>query len=94
MDVREWGEGNVGEEEMEEEEDGEEELEEGGDDGEEDYEVEKKGRKKKGKKKEYVIVMREGKLRSVIDVMNWLRWDLGMELGDFVVGYEDWFLGV
>lgn len=93
LDVREWGEGNAGEEETEEEEDGEEELEEGGDDGEEDYEVEKKGRKKKGKKKEYVIVTREGKLRSAIDVMNRLRWDPGMESGDFVVGYEDRFLG-
>ncbi|VBB77079.1 Putative protein of unknown function [Podospora comata] len=93
LDVREWGEGNAGEEETEEEEDGEEELEEGGDDGEEDYEVEKKARKKKGKKKEYVIVTREGKLRSAIDVMNRLRWDPGMESGDFVVGYEDRFLG-
>ncbi|KAK4644412.1 hypothetical protein QC761_304570 [Podospora bellae-mahoneyi] len=93
LDVRDWGEGNAGEEETEEEEDGEEELEERGDDGEEDYEVEKKGRKKKGKKKEYVIVTREGKLRSAIDVMNRLRWDPRMESGDFVVGYEDRFLG-
>ncbi|KAK0665918.1 hypothetical protein QBC41DRAFT_399459 [Cercophora samala] len=98
LDTREWGEGNAGEEESESDSDSEEELEAEGY-SEEAYEAEKKRKKekraeeKKKKNKEYVIVTREGKLRSAVDVMNRLRWDPGMESGDFVVGYEDRFLG-
>ncbi|RFU72666.1 hypothetical protein TARUN_9587 [Trichoderma arundinaceum] len=34
-----------------------------------------------------------GKLRSAIDVLNRIRWDAGMDSGDYVVGYEDRFIG-
>ena len=33
------------------------------------------------------------KLRTAADVMNRLRWDPGLDSGDYVVGYEDRFVG-
>lgn len=35
-----------------------------------------------------------GKFCIVIDVFNWFWWDFVMDLSDFIVGYEDWFVGV
>lgn len=34
-----------------------------------------------------------GKLRSAADAMNRIRWDSGMDSSDYLVGYEDRFLG-
>lgn len=34
------------------------------------------------------------KLRPALDVLNRIRWDASLEAGEFVVGYEDRFLGV
>lgn len=34
-----------------------------------------------------------GKLRSAVDAMNRIRWDSGMDSSDYLVGYEDRFLG-
>ncbi|KAL7821129.1 hypothetical protein V8C26DRAFT_392584 [Trichoderma gracile] len=34
-----------------------------------------------------------GKLRTAVDALNRIRWDPGMDSGDYVVGYEDRFLG-
>ncbi|KAK0735852.1 hypothetical protein B0T21DRAFT_368658 [Apiosordaria backusii] len=108
LDTREWGDesGNVGEEEDEsdeatsddDDEYDQEEEEEGF--NEESYEAEKrrkraakKERKEAKGKKQHVVVVREGKLRTALDVMNRIRWDASMDSGDFVVGYEDRFKG-
>ncbi|KAH0496585.1 hypothetical protein TgHK011_003937 [Trichoderma gracile] len=34
-----------------------------------------------------------GKLRTAVDALNRIRWDPGMDSGDYLVGYEDRFLG-
>ncbi|PTB39778.1 hypothetical protein M441DRAFT_419895 [Trichoderma asperellum CBS 433.97] len=34
-----------------------------------------------------------GKLRSAIDTLNRIRWDVSMDSSDFLVGYEDRFIG-
>lgn len=34
-----------------------------------------------------------GKLRSAIDILNRIRWDVSMDSSDFLVGYEDRFIG-
>ncbi|KAL6881525.1 hypothetical protein J3F83DRAFT_61440 [Trichoderma novae-zelandiae] len=34
-----------------------------------------------------------GKLRSAVDALNRIRWDPGMDSSDYVVGYEDRFVG-
>jgi uncharacterized protein (UPF0248 family) len=33
------------------------------------------------------------KLRTALDVINRLRWDTGLDSGDYIVGYDDRFLG-
>ena len=37
---------------------------------------------------------RAGKFRTAMDVMNRLRWDENMDSTDYIVGYEDRFLGI
>lgn len=37
---------------------------------------------------------RTGKFRTAADVMNRLRWDENMDSADFIVGYEDRFVGI
>jgi uncharacterized protein (UPF0248 family) len=34
-----------------------------------------------------------GKLRSAVDALNRIRWDVGMDSSDYLVGYEDRFIG-
>ncbi|KAL7785247.1 hypothetical protein V8C37DRAFT_323238 [Trichoderma ceciliae] len=34
-----------------------------------------------------------GKFRSAVDVLNRIRWDAGMDSSDYLVGYEDRFIG-
>ncbi|KAK4181856.1 hypothetical protein QBC36DRAFT_625 [Triangularia setosa] len=104
LDTRTWGESNPGEEESESETDSDEEVKEE-EEAEEElieeaYEAAKrrkralKKEKKESKgKKQHVVVIREGKFRTALDVMNRIRWDASMDSGDFVVGYEDRFLG-
>ncbi|KAK3353558.1 2'-5' RNA ligase superfamily-domain-containing protein [Lasiosphaeria hispida] len=93
VDAREWGEYTPGEEEEEEEEgEEEEELAELGALGA------SSGRKKKGKKgKEETPAppkLETGKkFRTAADVMNRIRWDPRLDSGDFLVGYEDRFVG-
>lgn len=36
----------------------------------------------------------QGKLRTAADVINRIRWDEALDAGDFVVGYEDRFVGI
>lgn len=48
---------------------------------------------KTGTSKEGVKPAGAGKLRSAVDAMNRIRWDSGMDSSDYLVGYEDRFLG-
>ncbi|KAK1766755.1 hypothetical protein QBC33DRAFT_492712 [Phialemonium atrogriseum] len=67
-------------------------------DGDDDYARRKKNKKNKGRKGAQTPPplprMEPGKkLRTAADVMNRLRWDPGLDSGDYVVGYEDRFVG-
>lgn len=93
VDTREWGEYAPGDEEDdEEEEDGEEQESV-------DFEaLQAQGSKsRKGKSAPETVVVPKlepgKKFRTAADVMNRLRWDPGMDSGDFIVGYEDRFVG-
>jgi uncharacterized protein (UPF0248 family) len=93
VDERVWGELGDGVEE-----DDEEEEEQAGNALEEFDFVHSSGRNKtkKGKNEEVEETFRlaEGKkFRSAADVMNRIRWDPEMESSDFLVGYEDRFVG-
>ncbi|KAK8128189.1 endonuclease/Exonuclease/phosphatase [Apiospora sp. TS-2023a] len=91
LDSREWGEYTIGDDDSDEEEE-EEDL-----DDEDDYAEE--GRPKARSKKKVVqdeVPSRpayEGKFRPSADVISRLRWDPNLDSGDFIVGYEDRFLG-
>ncbi|KAK3338290.1 2'-5' RNA ligase superfamily-domain-containing protein [Neurospora tetraspora] len=55
----------------------------------------KKGKNKKTTEEQQQPRLEPGpKLRSAADVMNRLRWDSAIDSSDYVVGYEDRFLGV
>lgn len=93
LDDRDWG----GEGEIEADDD----LEDDNDiffedderyESEEEYASSKKGKKKSSKK---VPVSLPGgkKLRPAADVINRIRWDPSLDARDFVIGYEDRFLG-
>ncbi|KAI1811535.1 DUF455 domain-containing protein [Poronia punctata] len=93
-DDREWGDYPVGDDlsdDDDEEEDDEEEDEQLYDD------EEGTTKKSKSKTKELLVPTRPsytGKFRSSADVINRIRWDPNMDSGDYMVGYEDRFLGV
>ncbi|OIW32487.1 hypothetical protein CONLIGDRAFT_271582 [Coniochaeta ligniaria NRRL 30616] len=93
-DGREWGEYTPGDEEDDEEEDEEEEQDLGELEAEEEQGAR---RKKKGKTTAETVIVPKlepgKKFRTAADVMNRLRWDPGMDSGDFIVGYEDRFVG-
>ncbi|KAK5651549.1 hypothetical protein OQA88_11914 [Cercophora sp. LCS_1] len=96
VDGREWGEYTPGEEEDDDEEEEESQDEAGL--GAELEGPEITGRKKKKGKKEgvdsAVHKLETGKkFRTAADVMNRIRWDPEMDSADFVVGYEDRFVG-
>jgi len=108
LDDREWGEytaaGDDGlddEDEDEEEEESEEELL-GSDEADADAHAAEKNSKSKSKSKSKTAAKSNlptrpsytGKFRSSADVINRIRWDPAMDSGDYVVGYEDRFLGV
>ncbi|KAB5576477.1 2'-5' RNA ligase superfamily-domain-containing protein [Coniochaeta sp. 2T2.1] len=94
-DTREWGEYAPGEEEDDDEE--EEEEEDVPDLADLELEKEQGRRRKKGKATTETVIapkLEPGKkFRTAADVMNRLRWDPGMDSGDFIVGYEDRFVG-
>ncbi|GAW20045.1 hypothetical protein ANO14919_095390 [Xylariales sp. No.14919] len=94
LDNREWGEYTAGDEFDEEEE----EEEEFGSDDEDHSGSEALTNRSKSKKKATIASQStrpeySGKFRSSADVINRIRWDPNMDSGDYVVGYEDRFLG-
>lgn len=93
LDRREWGEYNPAEEEEDDDQDEEESLL--SDDIPDDaYERKRKGRKPTTAETAIVPKREPGKrFRTAADVMNRLRWDPELDSADFVVGYEDRFLG-
>ncbi|KAK1826744.1 RNA ligase superfamily-domain-containing protein [Podospora conica] len=99
LDGREWGEFAAGEDESETDE--EEDVEDDADDDDaEGFGVDRlsirNNKKAKKKAKDAVAPAPPGtgrKLRAATDVLNRLRWDPDLDSSDFVVGYEDRFLG-
>ncbi|KAK0643525.1 2'-5' RNA ligase superfamily-domain-containing protein [Cercophora newfieldiana] len=104
VDEREWGEYTAGEDEDEEDDD--EEDEEAVDAlGMDELDIsdsaqaakkksKKQLRKEKEQKQEEAYKLETGKkFRTAADVMNRIRWDPEMESSDFLVGYEDRFVG-
>jgi uncharacterized protein (UPF0248 family)/endonuclease/exonuclease/phosphatase family metal-dependent hydrolase len=99
VDRREWGEYTPGDEEEEEEE--EEEVEGlSGQDSEHDEfaAAAKKDKKKKGAGRKQIAAVdlradKTKKFRTAADAMNRIRWDPQLDSSDYVVGYEDRFLG-
>ncbi|KAI1176780.1 hypothetical protein F4777DRAFT_577685 [Nemania sp. FL0916] len=98
LDHREWGEYTVGDDDFDEEEEEEEDDEELGSDNEGQSGSEARTGKSKSKKKSTTASLParpaySGKFRSSADVINRIRWDPTMDSGDYIVGYEDRFLG-
>ncbi|KAI1132017.1 hypothetical protein F5Y10DRAFT_284563 [Nemania abortiva] len=96
LDDREWGEYTIGDDDFDEEEEEEDELLGSDDEGPSGSET-PLGKSKS--KKKATIASRptrpaySGKFRSSADVINRIRWDPNMDSGDYIVGYEDRFLG-
>ncbi|KAK6085888.1 Nuclear poly(A) polymerase 1 [Seiridium cupressi] len=91
LDHREWGEHTIGEDEPEDNEE-DEEVTARESDGEA---IPATAKKLKKKEKELpVIPAYTGKFRSSGDVISRIRWDPAMDSGDYLVGYEDRFLGI
>ncbi|KAI1426900.1 hypothetical protein F5Y12DRAFT_783695 [Xylaria sp. FL1777] len=99
LDSREWGDYTIGDDGFDEEEEEEEEEEEmPGSDDEGRRDSEAPAGKSKSKNKAVVAShparpAYHGKFRSSADVINRIRWDPNMDSGDYIVGYEDRFLG-
>ncbi|KAK4450664.1 nuclear poly(A) polymerase 1 [Podospora aff. communis PSN243] len=107
VDDREWGEYTAGDDEEgdDDDDDDDEEEDEGEALGLEELDVgdtatKKKSKKQQRKEKELKQQEEEGykletgkKFRTAADVMNRIRWDPEMESSDFLVGYEDRFVG-
>ncbi|EFQ27546.1 endonuclease/Exonuclease/phosphatase [Colletotrichum graminicola] len=95
LDDREWGVYVDGDDESETEDEEEEEEEEGEDEEMQERFAEKTKKGKSIKQRSATSRKPEGagKLRSALDVLNRLRWDPDMDSNDFLVGYEDRFLG-
>jgi uncharacterized protein (UPF0248 family) len=98
LDSREWGEYTPGEEELDEDEEEEEVEATSGQDSEHD-EFAKKEKKKKGqaaRKQIATVDLRADKtkkFRTAADAINRIRWDPQLDSSDFLVGYEDRFIG-
>ncbi|KAK3318390.1 hypothetical protein B0H66DRAFT_516600 [Apodospora peruviana] len=101
VDAREWGEYTPGDDADESDDDEDEEETE-----EEDYDVQeeeaaakkakrgkKKQRGKKEEKKALPILPPGQKFRTAADVINRIRWDPELDSSEYIVGYEDRFLG-
>ncbi|KAH8160407.1 hypothetical protein CIB48_g7840 [Xylaria polymorpha] len=96
LDSREWGEYTIGDDGFDEDEE-EEEDEIVGSDDEGHSGPEALTGKSKSKKattaRQPTRPAYSGKFRSSADVINRIRWDPNMDSGDYIVGYEDRFLG-
>ncbi|EDU45869.1 Poly(A) polymerase type 3 [Pyrenophora tritici-repentis Pt-1C-BFP] len=86
LDSREWGEYAM---EMESDSDDEEDL----DEDEEDNEATKPQRAIPQRPKPTSTPLSKTKLRPASDVLNRLRWDPSLDPSDYIIGYEDRFLG-
>ncbi|KAI1118719.1 hypothetical protein F5Y14DRAFT_177627 [Nemania sp. NC0429] len=96
-DSREWGEYTVGGDDFDEEEEEEEEVLGSDDEGPLDSEAptgKLKSNKKAATASHLARPAYSGKFRSSADVINRIRWDPNMDSGDYIVGYEDRFLGI
>lgn len=97
LDHRSWGEYTIGDDESDDEEEEEEEEDEVMEDDDDDTgpaASKKSKRRDKGGAAADVRPVYEGKFRSSADVISRIRWDPGMDSGDYLVGYEDRFLGI
>ncbi|KAI0096186.1 hypothetical protein GGR51DRAFT_567417 [Nemania sp. FL0031] len=94
LDDREWGEYTIGDDDFDDEE--EDEIFDSND--EDQSRTETPTGKSKSKKKTIASLPPRpaytGKFRSSADVINRIRWDPNMDSGDYIVGYEDRFLGI
>ncbi|KAI0508348.1 hypothetical protein F5B22DRAFT_401308 [Xylaria bambusicola] len=96
LDSREWGDYTIGDDDFDDEEEEEDEISVDSDDEEH---VAHAGKSKSKKKKNLAFASHAarpayiGKFRSSSDVINRIRWDPHMDSGDYIVGYEDRFLG-
>ncbi|KAH8681286.1 hypothetical protein BX600DRAFT_446186 [Xylariales sp. PMI_506] len=93
-DTREWGEYILGEDESGDEED--EDMNEAltGEDTDEENRHARPRKLNRARVKEVPVrLVYDGKFRSSVDVINRIRWDPAMDSGDYIVGYEDRFLG-
>ena len=106
LDSRAWGEYTLGDDDDDDEDDAQdaEDIDTGDDgagDGDGDLDKAKASNKSKGKDKDkkklpMAVVHRPNggaKFRTAQDVIKRLRWDPHLDRSDFVVGYEDRFLG-
>ncbi|KAJ8116169.1 hypothetical protein ONZ43_g4502 [Nemania bipapillata] len=96
LDNREWGEYTVGDDDFDEEDEEEDEMLDSEDDDHSNSDT--PTGKSKSKKKTTIAShparpSYSGKFRSSADVINRIRWDPSMDSGDYIVGYEDRFLG-
>lgn len=95
LDNREWGEYTVGDDDFDEEEEDDEML---GSDDDGHVDLEAPTGKSRSKKKATIASdparpAYSGKFRCSADVINRIRWDPNMDSDDYIVGYEDRFLG-
>ncbi|KAK4100872.1 hypothetical protein N658DRAFT_496961 [Parathielavia hyrcaniae] len=99
VDGREWGEYTPGDEEEEDEEEDELAVSSGQDSEHDEFAAAgKKDKKKKGAGRKQIAAVdlradKTKKFRTAADAMNRIRWDPQLDSGDYVVGYEDRFLG-
>ncbi|KAI1326246.1 hypothetical protein F5Y16DRAFT_375716 [Xylariaceae sp. FL0255] len=93
LDTREWGDYTIGEDESDEEEEEEEEDEIFASDEGEQSSKKSKSKKNKDKTSLPSRPAYKGKFRASADVINRIRWDPNMDSSDYIVGYEDRFLG-
>ncbi|RMJ13742.1 hypothetical protein CDV36_006566 [Fusarium kuroshium] len=93
LDQNRWGE-FAGDTDDEDEDDDMEEEEESDSDGESQPTAKKNVASSHGSRAAVVSKTPGlGKFRTAADVLNRLRWDAGFDANDFIVGYEDRFLG-
>jgi uncharacterized protein (UPF0248 family) len=98
LDNREWGEYTVGDDDFDDEEEDEDEDDVSASDDGEQSGLDALTRHSKSKKKatstnQHARPEYSGKFRTSADVLNRIRWDPDMDSGDYIVGYEDRFLG-
>ncbi|KAI1757361.1 hypothetical protein F4782DRAFT_226016 [Xylaria castorea] len=95
LDSREWGEYTIGDDDFDEDEEEDEEIIDSDDEGNSGPEAftGKSKSKKATTAHETARPAYSGKFRSSADVINRIRWDPNMDSDDYIVGYEDRFLG-